>query len=70
VIQVFKGPRLPNEAIQNPAGSAVNAKFHENRRYSFSNRDYCVFSGNSWQIIAPKSALTDSFGWPIGFQMA
>jgi hypothetical protein len=29
---------LPNKAIQDPAGSAGNAEFHENGSYSFSNR--------------------------------
>jgi len=60
VIRVFIGPRFPNEAIQNPAGSAGNAEFHENRIYLFQIVIF-VFIQVIQEIIAPQSAVTDPF---------
>jgi len=68
VIRVFIGPRLPNEAIQDPAGSAGNAEFHENRSYLFQIV-IILFIPVIQVDFAPKSAVIDPFGWPIGFRM-
>jgi hypothetical protein len=68
VIRVSIGPRLPNEAIQNPAGSAGNAKFHENRIYLFQIV-IIVFIQAIQAGNRAKKCGNRPFRWPIGFQM-